>query len=93
MPFGLMNAPSTFQSLINAIFKPYLRRFILVFGHDILIYSKNLKEHLQHLSVLEILRENELYVNLKKCDFAKARVEYLGISFWIKELRLTRKRY
>ena len=44
-----------------------------------LIYSRNLEEHLQHLEfVLEIMRENELYTNMKKCNFSRATVEYLG---------------
>ncbi|XP_031254189.1 pentatricopeptide repeat-containing protein At5g61990, mitochondrial-like [Pistacia vera] len=79
MPFGLTNAPSTFQALTNEIFKPHLRRFILVFFDDILVYSKGMNEHLGHLAtVLQILLEHQLIVNIKKCLFGQRQIEYLG---------------
>ena len=79
MPFGLTNAPSTFQSLMNEVFKPFLRRFILVFFDDILVYSKSMTDHIRHLKiVLEVLAKNQLYAKMSKCIFDCLEVEYLG---------------
>ncbi|XP_059456434.1 uncharacterized protein LOC132186472 [Corylus avellana] len=79
MPFGLTNAPSTFQSLMNHIFQPYLRKFILVFFDDILIFSKDENTHRQHLHMaLDILRRHKLFAKMSKCRFGCARVDYLG---------------
>ncbi|XP_038901314.1 uncharacterized mitochondrial protein AtMg00860-like [Benincasa hispida] len=78
MPFGLRNAPSIFQEIMNEILKPYLRQFALVFFDDILVYSKTLEKHINHLStILEVLIENQLVANLKKCQFGATSIEYL----------------
>jgi len=79
MPFGLTNAPATFQSLMNTVLRPYLRKFVLVFFDDILIYSPSWTSHLQHVkAVLIVLREQQLRNKRSKCLFAVSSVAYLG---------------
>jgi hypothetical protein len=79
MPFGLTNAPSTFQSLMNEIFRPYLGKFILVFFDDILVYSANINDHLSHLKItLEVLRDHQLFAKKSKCRFGCFEIDYLG---------------
>ncbi|KAL6315079.1 hypothetical protein AAG906_030933 [Vitis piasezkii] len=79
MPFGLTNAPTTFCTLMNKIFHPYLDKFVVVYLDDIVIYSNTLKEHVKHLrKVFKILRQNKLYVKKEKCSFAKEEVSFLG---------------
>ena len=79
MPFGLCNAPSSFQATMNTLFRPYLRRFIIVFFDDILIYSVSLSDHLRHLqTTFQVLYDNHFVLKLSKCLFAQPQVEYLG---------------
>lgn len=79
LPFGLTNAPATFQTLMNSVLADFLRKFALVFFDDILIYSSTLQEHIVHLrSVLEVLRLNKLFAKLSKCKFSQSEIDYLG---------------
>jgi hypothetical protein len=80
MPFGLMNAPIIFQNMMNDIFKEFLNNFMIIYIHDILIFSKNLKEHEQHVCfVYNKLWEKMLSVKLKKsCLFHQSKVRFLS---------------
>jgi hypothetical protein len=79
MPFVLCNSPSTFQSLMHHVFRPFLRHFVLVFFHDILIYRKTWTYHISHVDrVLHLLSEHQLFLTQSKCSFGSSEVEYLG---------------
>ncbi|KAK9112016.1 hypothetical protein Scep_019535 [Stephania cephalantha] len=79
MPFGLSNAPSSFQATVNNIFREFLRRYVLMFFDDILIYSESWPAHITHLTViLETLRRHQLFVKLSKCEFGTPSIAYLG---------------
>lgn len=79
MPFRLTNAPSTFLAAMNAIFQPFLRRFVIVFFDDILVYSGNDEDHRIHLrQVLQLLQDNQFFVKKSKCAFSVHTIHYLG---------------
>ncbi|GJS54380.1 putative reverse transcriptase domain-containing protein [Tanacetum coccineum] len=79
MPFGLTNALVVFMDLMNRVCKQYLDKFVIVFIDDILIYSRNKKEHEEHLKAIqELLKKEELYAKFSKCEFWIPKVQFLG---------------
>ncbi|CAI7818800.1 unnamed protein product [Closterium sp. NIES-53] len=79
MPFGLTNAPTTFQAEMNHILRPLLDVCVVVYLDDILIYSRDMKQHIEHLRrVFKILRREKFYVKLSKSEFALKKVQFLG---------------
>nr|GEX32409.1 putative reverse transcriptase domain-containing protein [Tanacetum cinerariifolium] len=79
MPLRLTNTPAVFMDLMNQVCKPYLDKFMIVFIDDILIYSKDEKEHEEHLTaILELLKKKEWYAKFSKCEFWIPKVQFLG---------------
>lgn len=81
MPYGLVNAPSVFQGFMNEVFQEYLHQFVLIYSDDILIYSRNLAEHHQHVALaLECLRRQKLYMKAEKCSFHQTSIQFLSYN-------------
>ncbi|GBG84956.1 hypothetical protein CBR_g39419 [Chara braunii] len=79
MLFGLTKAPTTFQAAMTTEFRHMLDRFVLIYLDDILVYSRSLNEHVEHLrTVLKRLRQAKYKANRDKCEFAQQELEYLG---------------
>ena len=75
MPFGITNAPTTFMSIMNSVFKKYIDKFVLIFLVDILVYSNNEEEYEEHLRmVLQVLRDHKRHAKLRKCKFYQRRI-------------------
>jgi hypothetical protein len=86
MPFGLTNGPGIFQHLINVIFQEFLANFMVSYLDDILIFSKNEKDHEKHIQmVLQKLRDAGLYAKLEKCVFHQPQVEFLDYIIFSEE--------
>ncbi|GBG64382.1 hypothetical protein CBR_g41583 [Chara braunii] len=88
MPFGLCNAPGTFQHAMNKIFHDYLDKFVIVYLDDTLIFSRTVEEHAAYVDkVLNLLRQHHFKINWEKCEFGCTRILYLGHEICVEGLK------
>ncbi len=89
MPFGLSNSPAVFQALVNDVLRDMVDRFVFVYLDDILIFSQNERDHVQHVRrVLQLLLENRLFAKLEKCQFYAQPVPFLGFIISLEGIRM-----
>jgi hypothetical protein len=89
MPFGLINAPTTCQEMINDALRQYLDIFVIAYLNDIMIYLITLKEHVQHVSqILECLNKRDLRLKPEKCEFYQEEVDFLEFVVGRHEIRM-----
>jgi hypothetical protein len=80
MPFGLKNAPSEFQNIMNDIFNPF-SHFTIVYIDDVMIFSKSIEEHWKHLNAfLETIKHNGLVVSASKIKLFQTKIRFLGFD-------------
>ena len=93
MPFGLINAPTVFQHMMNDVFTKFLDDFIFIYIDNILIYLKNIEDHEKHVCmVLKKLCDMELYAKQDKCEFHQLQVEFLGYKVFSKGVSMNPKK-
>ncbi len=89
MPFGLSNSPAVFQALVNDVLREMVDRFVFVYLDDILIFSQNERDHVQHVRrVLQRLLENRLFAKVEKCEFHARSIPFLGFIFSPEGIRM-----
>jgi hypothetical protein len=93
MPFRLTNAPATCQALINNVLQEYLDIFVVAYLDNILIFSRNKVEHIDHIKlVLQALDQAELRLKPKKCKFHKEEVKFLGFTVSIHRVKISKSK-